>query len=182
MPPDLARLAALADSNYVIGVCTPVELGEGLLTIEATSEDRVGTATLTYSTAELNGNVASCDPDVVAGITLCADGSISCDDESGGGQACINDGDSAYLQQFEWYNDDALWLSISELSCWSSEDPSGCFRDFVGDNLSEPCLSCFADAAVCVNQNCSEDCDSGDGCEACTNLYCRPAFSACSGL
>lgn len=193
-----ARLSALADSNYVIGVCSPVELGEGVLTIEATTEDRAGSATLTYPTDDLNGNVADCNPDAVAGITVCPDGSISCDTEGsgeggeGGGQACINDADAEFLGSdlFQVLDaTDALRLSIEYLGCWMREDPAGCIWDFdtFGEGVpTDACKSCFADAAVCVSENCYDECAESEGydgpCEACVNLNCRPAFSACSGL
>ena len=59
------RLRDIAQSNYVVGVCTPVELGEGRLAITATVDGVISfPLELTYPTDRLNGDVSpdSCDP------------------------------------------------------------------------------------------------------------------------
>ncbi len=63
-----ARALALARSNYVIGVCTPVALGNPSLTIEVTVGGSQGSVTLDYSTENLTGDFENCDASAVAGI------------------------------------------------------------------------------------------------------------------
>ena len=66
------RLGATAKSNYAIGVCTPIALGEeASLTIEIevgtsdTGEMLHTSATVTYPVDQLTGELNSCDPDGV---------------------------------------------------------------------------------------------------------------------
>ncbi|MEE2786521.1 MAG: vWA domain-containing protein [Myxococcota bacterium] len=59
------RLRDIAQSNYVVGVCTPVELGEGRMSIIATADGVVSEPlVLFYPTDNLNGDVSpdSCNP------------------------------------------------------------------------------------------------------------------------
>jgi len=60
------RVEAIARSNYVVGVCTPVELGSPSLTIKVQVDGVEGHATIAYSTADLNGDVANCDEELIA--------------------------------------------------------------------------------------------------------------------
>ncbi len=61
-----ARVEAIARSNYVVGVCTPVELGNPSLTIEVNLDGATGAATVPYSTAALTGEVTTCDANLIA--------------------------------------------------------------------------------------------------------------------
>ena len=59
------RLRDIAQSNYVVGVCTPVELGEGRMSIVATVDGIVSEPlALTYPPGQLTGDVSpeSCNP------------------------------------------------------------------------------------------------------------------------
>jgi hypothetical protein len=60
------RTLALARSNYVVGICTPVALGSPTLTLEITSWNDVDSVTLAYPTAELTGELGGCEPREVA--------------------------------------------------------------------------------------------------------------------
>jgi uncharacterized protein YegL len=62
------RVNAIAHSNYVVGICTPVEMGEASLTIEVHIEELSGSYTLEYPTEELTGNITRCDPEQIAGL------------------------------------------------------------------------------------------------------------------
>ncbi len=60
------QVEAVAKSNYVVGVCTPVSLGNPTLTIEVDVDDAHGSKTISYDVRELNGDVASCEPEAIA--------------------------------------------------------------------------------------------------------------------
>ncbi len=57
------KLQGIARSNYVVGVCTPVELGEGRLTVTVNVDGATDSTTVTYPTNQLTGDVRpeSCD-------------------------------------------------------------------------------------------------------------------------
>ena len=58
-----ARVKALADSNYVVGVCTPVVFGSPTLTLKVNLDGTTADHTLAYSVGNLTGDVANCNPD-----------------------------------------------------------------------------------------------------------------------
>lgn len=60
------RTLALSRSNYVVGICTPVALGEPTVTLQVTSGNDVAELTLPYPTEELSGEIQGCDPGEVA--------------------------------------------------------------------------------------------------------------------
>ena len=61
-----AGVVELARRNYVVGICTPVDIGSPTLTIRVSRGDLFATETLSYSTHSLDGNTTECDPDEVA--------------------------------------------------------------------------------------------------------------------
>ena len=61
------NVAQLANRNYVVGVCTPVALGEPTLTIAVETGDFSGRATVPYPTDMLNGDTTRCDPEQIIG-------------------------------------------------------------------------------------------------------------------
>ncbi len=60
------RVEAIAHSSYVVGICTPVEMGDASLTIEVVVEELSGKYTLAYPTDKLTGNITKCDPEDIA--------------------------------------------------------------------------------------------------------------------
>ena len=62
------RVEAIAQSNYVVGVCTPVSLGTPSLTIRVNVAGQSVETTLSYAVGSLNGDVAGCDAGAVAGL------------------------------------------------------------------------------------------------------------------
>lgn len=60
------RVDAIAHSNYQVGICTPVEMGEPTLTIEVVVDEASGKHTLPYATDKLTGNITKCDPEQIA--------------------------------------------------------------------------------------------------------------------
>ena len=61
-----ADIVRLARSHYVVGICTPVELGSPTLTLRVTVGELSATHTVAYATDTLDGNTTDCDPDQVA--------------------------------------------------------------------------------------------------------------------
>ena len=61
-----ADIVRLARSHYVVGICTPVELGSPTLTLRVTVGELSATHTAAYATDTLDGNTTDCDPDQVA--------------------------------------------------------------------------------------------------------------------
>jgi hypothetical protein len=55
----------------------------------------------------------------------------------------------------------------------------------MGTNLSDPCVTCFADTVSCVVNKCLMQCitdTNSQACKDCRATNCDPAFVACSGL
>ena len=61
-----AGIVELASRNYVVGICTPVDIGAPTLTIRVSRGDLLATETLSYSTHSLDGNTTDCNPNEVA--------------------------------------------------------------------------------------------------------------------
>ena len=61
-----ADIVRLARSHYVVGICTPVELGSPTLTLQVTAGELSAVHTAAYATDTLDGNTTDCDPDQVA--------------------------------------------------------------------------------------------------------------------
>ena len=59
-------IVGLARRNYVVGICTPVELGSPTLTLRVTTGGLSAAQTVAYATDTLDGNTTECDPDQVA--------------------------------------------------------------------------------------------------------------------
>ena len=61
-----AGIMELAKTTYVVGICTPVDIGNPTLTINISAGGLFATETLAYSTQTLDGNTTDCDPDRVS--------------------------------------------------------------------------------------------------------------------
>jgi len=62
----VSRVEGAAVSNYVIGVCTPVSLGQPTFTLKIDVDGLKASTTVAYSTDNLTGNTSSCDPADIA--------------------------------------------------------------------------------------------------------------------
>lgn len=60
------RLEAISDSNYVVGICTPVELGTGSVTLVVDTAEGRDAVTVLYETGALTGDLADCTAQAVA--------------------------------------------------------------------------------------------------------------------
>lgn len=72
-------------------------------------------------------------------------------------------------------------------SCFLSSDITACFAQCIGDGLpqmSQGCVSCFADQSTCVTNNCFFACAFGSeaDCEACVAENCQSSFESCAGI
>ena len=61
-----ADVVRLARSHYVVGICTPVELGSPTLTLRVSAGELSAAHAVAYATDTLDGNTTDCDPDRVA--------------------------------------------------------------------------------------------------------------------
>jgi len=91
------EVKALAYSNYVVGVCTPIEMGNPTLTIQVTVGSAEDSVTVAYSTRDLDGDVASCDEELIADPCKgreCGPGALPGYDcgECGWGETCTAEG------------------------------------------------------------------------------------------
>jgi hypothetical protein len=59
---------ALAQSNYVVGICTPVALGNPTLTLHVTVDGATASESVSYPTDDLTGAIDDCDPEDVAAV------------------------------------------------------------------------------------------------------------------
>ena len=59
-------IVGLARRNYVVGICTPVELGSPTLTLRVTTDGLSAAQSVAYATDTLDGNTTDCDPDQIA--------------------------------------------------------------------------------------------------------------------
>ncbi len=72
-------------------------------------------------------------------------------------------------------------------SCFLSGDITACFAQCIGEGLpqmSQGCVSCFADQSTCVTNNCFFACAFGleADCEACVAENCQSSFESCAGI
>jgi hypothetical protein len=55
----------------------------------------------------------------------------------------------------------------------------------MGTGLSDDCTSCYDDSGACAADKCLNKClvdPMSQACTDCREMYCIPAFKACSGL
>ena len=72
-------------------------------------------------------------------------------------------------------------------SCFLSSDITACFAQCIGESLpqmSEGCVTCFAEQSTCVSNNCFFACAFGSeaDCEACVASNCQSNFEVCAGV
>ncbi len=75
------RMDAVAHSNYTVGICTPISLGEQAsftleIQVDANSETTADSATVAYPVDQLNGDLAHCDANQNAGVGGTHEGDI----------------------------------------------------------------------------------------------------------
>jgi formylglycine-generating enzyme required for sulfatase activity len=84
------NLRRLPEATYVVGICTPVELGTAGFSVRVNFEGVNATGSATYDASGLTGNVSACEPERVAdpcGAATCGPGYLpgfSCGSCSGG--------------------------------------------------------------------------------------------------
>jgi len=72
-------------------------------------------------------------------------------------------------------------------SCFLSSDITACFAQCIGESIpqmSEGCVTCFAEQSTCVSNNCFFACAFGSeaDCEACVAQNCQSNFEVCAGV
>lgn len=171
------EVSAIAHSNYVVGVCTPVELGNASLTVKVRIGDAADSVTVGYATDILTGNLQSCSPEEVASPCLnlnCGPGAIIGFDCGG----CANATD--------WCNDGECVDDCGTLECGESPNGLDCGAC---DGATDWC-----NAGTCVDDcgtlQCGDSpngldcgtcpgtddwCDGGVCVDDCLNLQCGPS-------
>ena len=90
------RVEAIAKSNYVVGVCTPIVKGSPSLTLEVSVDGAKASKTVSYPVAQLNGDVGNCEPKLIAdpcGAIVCGPGTLldfDCGTCDGCGSQCAD--------------------------------------------------------------------------------------------
>ncbi len=74
----------VAASNYVAGICTPVARGDATVTIRVNYKGIITSKRLAYDASELTGEIAGCDPELLANPC----GERNCGPDSVFGDAC----------------------------------------------------------------------------------------------
>ena len=72
-------------------------------------------------------------------------------------------------------------------SCFLSSDITACFAQCIAESIpqmSEGCVTCFAEQSTCVSNNCFFACAFGSeaDCEACVAQNCQSNFEVCAGV
>ncbi len=175
------RAAGVARSNYVVGVCTPVELGTPTLTINVDVDGASDSSTLNYDTTALTGELASCQAsDIAVGQLVCDSYGIcevACLNMECGSDLGLTCGTCGGLD----YCFEGLCLTACEgmtcgtdngISCGSCTTSQYCD----GDNVCK---------TPCINMDCGMD--HGFACGTCTEPdYCdtsvNQCLTACEGM
>jgi formylglycine-generating enzyme required for sulfatase activity len=74
------NLRRLPEATYVVGICTPVELGTAGFSVRVNFEGVSATGSATYDASGLTGNVSACEPERVAdpcGAATCGPGYLA---------------------------------------------------------------------------------------------------------
>ena len=120
-------------------------------------------------------------------VDNCQSGFLECAGFTGPGpdpvveDACINDADLGIGESTD------LMSAAGELvpSCIGAEDVAACVAAALAADtgISDDCAGCFGTLMGCLVDNCLPECSSGDGegCDACLDDNCGPAFGVCSG-
>ncbi len=92
------NLRRLPEATYVVGICTPVELGTAGFSVQVSFEGVSATGSATYDAARLTGDVSACEPERVAdpcGSATCGPGYLdgfscgSCENGTCDAGACV---------------------------------------------------------------------------------------------
>ena len=177
-------IEALASSNYVVGVCTPVSLGMPTLTIRIQMGGAMVEQTIPYSVEQLDGNLRECDPILVSGDyeRVCVADTTTCVDN----QVVVCDEWGANAQRTDCSALPGVCLNaqcVPTICGDTRVDPTEECDDGNQNNTddcSNDCriIECFIDADCadytfsCQNQRCIVRCDlnedsDGDGVNAC---------------
>ncbi|CAD7973022.1 unnamed protein product [Amoebophrya sp. A25] len=80
-------------------------------------------------------------------------------------------------------SDFKAYMTTCGKKCWGAGD---CVADCVEktENYSSDCATCFGTLGECTRNHCMMPCMNGQtpSCTACTQKYCVPDFSSCTGL
>ncbi|MEE2788500.1 MAG: VWA domain-containing protein, partial [Myxococcota bacterium] len=158
---------ALAASNYVVGVCTPVTLGMPTLTIRVRMGDAMVEQAVSYPVDQLDGNLRGCDPVLISGDyeRICVANTIACVDNDV--VAC-----------------DAWGANAQRTECGALPGvciDARCVATVCGDNRIDPTEPCD-DGNRIDTDACTNDCTvarCGDGIVRRDQMPGRETYEAC---
>jgi hypothetical protein len=124
-------------------------------------------------------------------------GDQSTSDTSGSTGKCDNTSDKAAIQK-TWGTpaQDLSTIVAGQQACLLQTDPKKCILDNIrtatNGDVSDDCLGCYADSALCGAANCLAPCTANPptpaACDSCrcgdntAKVNCVAAFEACSGV
>jgi len=135
---------AIAHSNYVVGVCTPVELGSPSLTIKVNVDGAIGDVTVGYPTDKLNGDLASCNWDSIAKPCkdiVCGSGALpgfDCGTCEACGMECVDGSCTSTACQGKDCGDDGCGGSCGACQVgWQCGEGGQCFDPCLGKECGD---------------------------------------------
>jgi Mg-chelatase subunit ChlD len=195
------RVAAIAESNYVVGICTPVVFGSPSLTIEISVDNVHASKAVPYPTDSLEGDVESCNPDLIAnpcGARECGSGALpgfDCGSCGACGTECVaGQCDFVACYGLDCGDDGCGGICGTCLDGWRCGSDQKCFdicagRDCGSDGYGGICGTCQENWHCGSDQHCFDPCAGracgsdgyGGNCGTCGgNAAC--AEGACSYL
>jgi formylglycine-generating enzyme required for sulfatase activity len=199
-----ARTKAIAESNYAVGVCTPIELGNASLTVKVQVSGASTEQKVNYNAdkpgSDLTGDVATCDPSLIADpcdSRVCGSGALpgsQCGTCSSASEICTTAGqcqdDCAGLA---CGNSPQLGISCGTCAGTTSCEANQCVdADCAGRQCGMSpqgfdCGFCTGAAEYCSSNQCVNDCAGrqcgtsprGFECGACTGLTACNASGQC---
>ena len=199
------RVEAIAHSNYVVGVCTPVELGSPTMTIRVNVDGVLGEVTVDYATDELHGDVASCNKDIIANPcksfecgpgalpgfacgtcdacgTECLDGLCTftaCEGKACGDDVCGGSCGECGCGE-ECQDQDCIFMACKSVVCGDDGCEGSCGDCGCGEDCQEgQCLFTACDGKTCGDDGCGGTCGKCGCGEDCQEGQCL--FTACDG-
>ncbi|HWB78397.1 MAG TPA: vWA domain-containing protein [Nannocystaceae bacterium] len=159
------RLQALADSNYVVGVCTPVSRGGPHLRVDVELDSAAADFTVAYQPYGLVGDTLGCEPAEVAGLVLaCNQFSVChavCESQTCGSEDGVDCGDCSAAE----------YCDPQRLSCRPSYRGPGpeCTATTLVRPNGDTCEQASCDDAI--GGACTIACDTIDDCPPVPSEY-----------
>jgi hypothetical protein len=153
----------------------------------STSAGTAGTATTSSSTSGTTTSSSTSGTTTSSSTSGTTTSSSSSSTSSGATGACQDAADMA-VNMTTVGNDASGCVTSSCIPDYLSQNWTGlatcvatCLQNM--DHTSTACSACWGTVVSCGAQHCASQCAGGQStaCDMCTDMYCTPAFDACSG-